>query len=128
MQTSLDEIRRRIEAVDMGFSESFNRGDVEGAILSTYTEDAAILPPGAEMVRGRHNIVQFWRAAAEQMGIQRIELTTVELSASEGFAHQIGCALLTLRGGQQVHAKYVVVWKQEHGDWRWHVDIWNTNS
>ena len=40
-------------------------------------------------------------------------------------AYEIGRATLDLGGGQQAHAKYVVIWRQEDGQWRWHVDIWN---
>jgi len=41
--------------------------------------------------------------------------------------HEVGRAVLTL-GGQQAAAKYVVVWRQEDGRWRWHVDIWNMEA
>jgi ketosteroid isomerase-like protein len=30
--------------------------------------------------------------------------------------------------GEEASAKYVVVWKQEDGRWRWDVDIWNMDS
>ena len=45
---------------------------------------------------------------------------------------EIGRAVLTVEpDGQaavQIEVKYVVYWQQEQGRWRWHVDIWNTNS
>jgi len=31
-------------------------------------------------------------------------------------------------GGQRATPKYVVVWKQEDGVWRRHVDIWNMDT
>lgn len=122
------ELRREIDATDSAFCEAFNAGQIDAAVQNTYTQDAVILPPGAEMVRGREDISHFWQAAADQMGIDRVDLQTVELTAAGAYAHQIGRGVLTLRGGQQVIAKYVVVWKQDGDRWRWHVDIWNTSE
>jgi ketosteroid isomerase-like protein len=37
----------------------FARGDA-AALAGMYTEDASLLPPGAEMIRGRAAIQAFW--------------------------------------------------------------------
>ena len=121
-------MRQGIDAANRRFEEAFNRGDIAGAAEGVYTHDARILPPEAEMVRGRENIVQFWQGAAQQMGITRVELRTVELESQGDTAYEIGRATLTVGDGQQVAVKYVVIWKQEGGTWRWHIDIWNTSA
>lgn len=41
---------------------------------------------------------------------------------------EIGRAELLGGSGQTVAPKDVVQWKQEDGDWKWHVDIWNGNE
>ena len=43
-------------------------------------------------------------------------------------AYEIGRATLTLAGGQRATPKYAVIWKQEDGVWRRHVDIWNMDT
>ena len=43
-------------------------------------------------------------------------------------AYEIGRAQLTLAGGQSAEAKYVVLWRQEDGRWRWHIDMWNMDG
>jgi len=47
-------------------------------------------------------------------------------------AREIGTATLTIRGDggqeQTATAKFVVVWKRQGGEWRWHTDIWNTDA
>ena len=123
-----EELRSAVEAVDRGFSQAFARGDVEGAVRSTYTEDAVILPPGSAAVRGRESIAGFWRVAADAMGIERVDLATRQLTPAGDHAYQIGDAVLGLRGGTQAHMKYVVIWKRDDGRWRWHVDIWNADE
>ncbi len=46
--------------------------------------------------------------------------------------HEIGTATLTIRpeGGQEQTAtvKFVVVWKRQGDEWRWHLDIWNSDE
>jgi ketosteroid isomerase-like protein len=121
-------IRRGIDETNRRFEEAFNRGDPAGAARQAYTRDARVLPPGAEMVQGRDRIAEFWAAAVSQMGVQRVGLATVDLQPLGDGAYEIGRATLALAGGQQATAKYVVVWKQEEGAWRWHVDIWNMST
>lgn len=120
-------VRSDIEQADRRFCEAIGRGDIEGAAREVYTADAVILPPGAEMVRGRDSIIEFWKEAAKALSLEQVELSTVELQKAGDFVHQIGRAALTL-GGQEAEGKYTLLWKQEGGRWKWHVDCWNLNS
>jgi ketosteroid isomerase-like protein len=120
-------VRRGIEETNRRFEEAFTGGDLASAMREVYAADARVLPPDAEVVRGRENIAQFWAGAAKQLGIQRVKLQTVELQPVGDQAYEIGRAMLTLGGGQQAVAKYVVIWKQEGGRWKIEVDVWNMN-
>jgi ketosteroid isomerase-like protein len=122
-----DDVRREIAEIDQAFGAAVARGDFERAARETYTQDAMILPPGGNVVRGREEIIQFWRKAGEQMKLEAAELSTVELTKAGDFLNQVGRAVL-VADGQKIHGKYVVIWKQEGGRWKWHVDIWNTND
>lgn len=126
-QAPNSECRKAAQQADQAFMDRFNSGDIHGAANGVYTKDAVILPPGADMVRGRDEIARFWQAAAEEMNITRVELSTVSFEEAGDHAHQIGRAILTLKDTSQVEAKYVVIWKREEGEWRWHIDIWNLN-
>lgn len=127
-ETRSGECREAAQRADREFMDRFNSGDIEGAAKVVYTEDAVILPPGGEIVRGRDNIADFWRAAAEQMGITKVDLSTVSFEQAGDHAHQIGRATLSLKDGSQADVKYVVVWKQENDAWKWHIDMWNSNT
>jgi hypothetical protein len=83
------------------------------------------MPPGAETVVGREAAEQFWPAAVAQLGATAVKLETIDLQALGDGVYEIGRATISMAGGQQGVAKYVVVWRQEEGEWRWHVDIWN---
>lgn len=128
MASHSSDCRAAAREADAEFMNRFNSGDIEGAANGVYTEDAVVLPPGADLVRGRDNIARFWREAAEQMEIRNVELSTVFFEEAGDHAHQIGRAALSLKDGGQVDVKYVVVWKRENGAWKWHIDIWNANA
>lgn len=121
-------LRAGTEETNRRFEEAFRRGDPAAAAREVYTRDALVMPPGTPAVRGRDGAEQFWPAAAQQLGITDVRLATDELHPMGDGAYEVGHATLTLGGGQQVVAKYVVIWRQEEGRWRWHVDIWNTNA
>ena len=100
------------------------------ALDRVYTANARILPPGADMISGRENIKSFWRGAAKSMNLKSAKLETVDFEALGNTGVEIGRATLTFNtpGAQPLKLKYVVVWKQEDGQWKWHTDIWNPNS
>ena len=57
---------------------------------------------------------------------------TDDLELSGDMTHEIGTATLTIRpeGGQEQMAtvKFVVDWKRQGDEWRWHLDIWNSDE
>jgi ketosteroid isomerase-like protein len=117
--------RAAIDATNRKFEAAFNAGDPARAAREAYTAGARALPPDLPMVRGREALEQFWVGAANQMGVARVRLATLDLEVHGGVAHEIGQATLTLKDGREVAAKFCVLWRQEQGEWRWDVDIWN---
>ena len=110
------------------WAAAFNRGDA-AAVAAMYTEDAFVLPPGAEMVKGRAAIEAFWRQAAQQMGDAK--LTTVDvLPLGPRAAREIGTVSLKSKSQppQEITAKYAVVWRKVGGTWKLATDIWNTSK
>jgi ketosteroid isomerase-like protein len=111
------------------FSEQVVRNKQIAKLDSVYTEDAVILPPDSQIIRGRENIKRFWSKVILKAGLGDAPLITVEAEMLGDAAYEIGTAQLTF-GGQsgtsQISVKYVVIWKQEaNGSWKWHRDIWN---
>lgn len=120
------DVRRGVHATNRRFEQHFNLGDPAGAAREVYSEGARILPPGAPLVEGREAIGRFW-SDAQAGGLERVALSTVDLQPSGDQLYEIGRAALTLTGGGQATAKYVVIWQHDGERWRWHVDIWNMN-
>ena len=84
------------------------------------------------MISGRKGIREFWSNLIESVNAKSAVLTSVEVIRAGDGAIEIGRATLGIAPeGQQpseIEVKYVVHWKQEDGQWRWNVDIWNSNS
>jgi ketosteroid isomerase-like protein len=55
--------------------------------------------------------------------VRSVTLTTVDLQVMGDGACEVGHARLTLGNGTTAPAKYVVIWKQEDGGWRWDIDM-----
>ena len=120
---AIAEAHRRLE-------QAFNRGDA-AAVAALYTEDATLLPPGADILTGRRAAQARWQAAHDT-GARNLSLDPVSVETYGGdAAREIGRFTLEApgQGGQtaRVEGKYVVVWKRTAEGWRLDTDIWNLN-
>lgn len=125
-----EEVRKAIRAANRKFRESIRKGD-PAAVGSLYSEDAILMPPNNEMIRGRRGTEGFWGAAIK-MGVRDAELTTVELTQIGDDVHEIGNYTLKIqpegKRGFEDKGKYLILWRQESGgSWKLHTDIWNSN-
>jgi ketosteroid isomerase-like protein len=106
-------------------------GDAKAASAS-YTRDARLLAPSAELFRGRDAIECFWKAGLDT-GISGVELETLELVRRNGFAYEIGRYALGVRPVDGIpvvdRGKYVRVLEQQgDGSWLWAVEMFNPDA
>jgi uncharacterized protein (TIGR02246 family) len=126
--SSLAQNKAMIEKLNENFASAFNSGDM-AKVAGMYTDDAHLLPPGAEIVKGRASIQSFWTKAAE--GVSDLKLTTIDVRPlGTDAAQEIGSFSLRTKGqqAQEVTGKYVVIWQKAGTDWKLATDIWNTNK
>jgi ketosteroid isomerase-like protein len=117
-------VRESINEGNRNFGSAVARKDY-AAMAALYTENAMVLPPDGAIVNGRRGIEEFWRSAANALGLTGAELRTRDLEVAGDTAYEVGEADLKVGSGQ-VMVKYVVVWvKGGDGNWRVHRDIWN---
>ncbi len=126
----VEKVRKAIEESNLKFGEAARQGDA-AALAALYTEDATLLPPNSEMIKGREGIEAVWSGVI-QMGAKDVVLTTVDVYGSGDLAYEVGNYVLTIQpeGQEPIEdkGKYVVVWKQvADGSWKMHVDIWNSS-
>jgi len=123
--------KKSIEAEISKYSKAIQEGNVAG-VVAAYTDDAVMLPPGGDMIKGKKAIEELYTKFL-QTGMKEVALTTVEVGGSGDTAYEIGKTKVRIQPeGQQVmtdSTKYLVVWKrQADGTWKVHVDIWNFSA
>ena len=116
-------------------NEAFERAALDGdadAMAAVYTNDAIVLPPDGPVVEGKENIKALWGSVLSGMGLKTVKLDSVNLEIAGDTACEVGLATLGLEppGDEPttVQVKFVVYWKRDNGDWRWHRDIWNATG
>ncbi|HEY7495946.1 MAG TPA: SgcJ/EcaC family oxidoreductase [Candidatus Tectomicrobia bacterium] len=126
IQSPATDIRAAIAAPIEQFMAAFSRGDAAG-VAAVYTDDGQVLPPNSDVISGKQAIQSLWQEAMD-MGIKVVKLETVEVENYGRTAHEVGKYILQGTAGQVLDAgKYVVIWKQEAGQWKLHRDIWNSS-
>jgi ketosteroid isomerase-like protein len=113
------------------FVGALESGDATSASAS-YTPDARLLAPSAELFRGRAAIERFWKAGVDT-GIFAVRLETLELVRRSGFAYEIGRYELGLRPADGIplvdRGKYLRVHeRQADGSWLWAVEMFNPDA
>lgn len=125
----MENAQQMIEAENQKFTTAFKQGDAAG-IAALYTSDARLLPPNAPAMGGTDQIRNFWQGAMS-LGIKEAKLETVEVETRGDLAVENGRYTLLIQpeGAESFTdtGKYVVVWKNEGGTWKLHIDIWNTS-
>ncbi|MBN4055250.1 SgcJ/EcaC family oxidoreductase [bacterium AH-315-K03] len=124
--TNTSEVYDAIVAADEAFMSAFSQGDAAG-IANLYTEDGQFLPPNGGFVRGRQAIQETYQSFMN-MGVKEIKLEALEVEGHGDTASEVGKYILEGEDGQVMdEGKFVVLWKQEAGQWKLHRDIINTS-
>jgi len=136
METSatvdLEAIRAEIFRLDREWATTASLGKDLERVLSFWSEDAQVLPPGAPAVVGKAAIQAYVGATFGQPGFSVWwETTDVTVSPSGDFAYAVGRNRFTFPGpdGKPVtaHGKVVTIWHRDSVGWKCVVDIWNDN-
>lgn len=109
------------------FSEYYTSGNYN-ALANAYCKEGMILPPGAEIIKGRDAIKKRW-ILPEGIKVPYHKITPIEIKIIEDFAYDIGYYEgTTIRKDKTevpFKGKYLIVWKKEGGDWKIYADAWN---
>lgn len=115
----------QINALDSGVADAINQGDA-AAVAAHYTEDAAILPPGAGRMDGKEAIQGYWQAGIDA-GLSDVSIVATSVDITGDSSVTVG-TLSGKMGDAALTGKYVVIGKKTGGGWKIHFDIWNFDA
>lgn len=127
-----EDLKAQIDANNAAWTAAANRGDA-AAIAAMYTDNATMLPPGADIQQGRPAIEKTLQSI-HRTGIRNFALNSVSVDRiGPDTAREIGQFTLDVPGPKKqlrvkVYGKYVVIWKLVNGKWMLDTDIWNMNK
>jgi uncharacterized protein (TIGR02246 family) len=106
-------------------ADALARGDAAAA-ASLYADDGRLLTSAAELLSGRGEIEEYWRAGLA-FGLSRLDLQPIELHVTGRIAIEIGRYAVALEAdGVAERGKYLVLHRlQPDGTWRRGVDVFN---
>lgn len=109
------------------FSTFYMNLDYDG-IANSYTIDAKIMPPGADIITGREAIKQRW-TLPNGVKIPYHKITPIEIKIVGKYAYDLGYyeGKTIQKNGNEVSwkGKYIIVWRKEHNNWKIYADVWN---
>ena len=118
--------RAGIESANAKFSALAAQGD-GAALAGLYANDGAVMPAGSEPIRGTQAIAKFWQSALAS-GVAAIELKTVEVYGQGTTATEVGEYALRDKAGKVLdRGKYIVIWRNQDGQWILLRDMFSTN-
>jgi len=124
---SLDSVRASISASNKLYGECFATGD-SAKFINSYTGDACIYVTNMPKMCGPQAITAFFNGAFK-MGIRNLKLTTDEVTGGkEAVVETGGYELFADKNQLLDKGKYIVIWKEENGQWKMHRDIWNSDT
>jgi ketosteroid isomerase-like protein len=112
------------------FAAAFNAGDAT-RVGSFYADDATLMPPNEPAIKGRQNIVAWFKGGIDQ-GFTDFQLSPTESSTAGTQAFEAGTYSLTMKTGTGAapttdKGKYIVVYKRIGAEWKLAYDIFNSD-
>jgi ketosteroid isomerase-like protein len=111
-------------------AEASEGRDVE-SILSYWTDDAVLIPPGLPAIVGKAALRDYVQGSLKIPGF-KIAWTSTEVTVSSDgdMAYMLGKNSVTMNTADgnpaTTHGRAVTIWRRESdGEWRCSLDIWN---
>jgi ketosteroid isomerase-like protein len=117
-------IRSEVETVNRAMEAAFNRKDLLAA-AHFYADDAVIMGPRGERIRGRQRIDQYWSSISNPVSWK---LDVLEVGGSKDEPWQLGRSTLVSGAAGQEHTSvtdFIVLWRrQADGSLKIYVDMY----
>lgn len=118
-------VRAQIEKIGRAFMDAAAKKDAK-AIGEMYHSHARMLPGGSPPVLGRAAIEKTWQSYFDA-GFADLKLQTESAEQHGDVVVELGSYTATLSGKPE-NGKFVVVYKEEGGQWKLWIDSFSSNA
>ncbi len=124
--TTSASVQEAIQEAVRDFMDMASKADAAG-IARRYSNDAVVMPPNHDFVKGRSSIEGFWREMFKA-GAKRLQLDTQQIEEYGDIVSEIGRYTVYAENNEPADdGKYLVLWRRENGEWMLFRDIWNSS-
>lgn len=129
--TITGEVSEILHRMDREFAARAKAGDAKSLVEGFYADDACVMPPQREVIRGHKAVMQLWKGVIAA-GLKDLTLDTTHIEVSGDIAYGIGQFRMIVepKGGHlsEETGKYLVVYrKQPDSTWKAVADMFNAN-
>ena len=122
---SAQDAKAAVTAAAETMEVAFNGKDA-AMLTNLYAEDAVVMPPGVEPVKGHEAIRAMWESL--DAATPTLALQTKDVMPAGDLAIETGSWSMTAPDGSHVdHGSYLAVWKKTDGGWKMVRDTWNSS-
>ncbi len=115
-----------INQSNQNFMKAFKIED-STEVSNSYTTDAKVMAANVPTVVGRQEIKHFISSLMKK-GMKDFQITTLKIWGDSSILAEEGTYILADSSDKQVdRGKYIVLWKQESGNWKMFRDIWTSD-
>ena len=118
--------RAGIAAANAQFEAAAAKGDGK-AIAALYSADAQLLPEGSPAIKGTAALAKFFQGVLDS-GVAGLGLKTLEVYGRGATVTEVGEYEMRDKTGKAIdHGKYLVIWRNQDGQWHLHRDIFTSS-
>ena len=111
---------------NQNFMNAFENDDSAG-ITNCFTTDAKLMCSNQPSLEGKEDIGHYF-SNMMRTGIAAIDLKTIKILGDSSILAEEGTYLFSDSQKKQIDkGKYIVLWKQEAGNWKMYRDMWTTD-
>lgn len=125
----ITEWKKQINRNNSRYLKLYMERNMDG-IAAMYCSDCRFMPAGFPIQEGPSGISAFWTMAVE-LGFHSLWFETKELMGPIDNAYAMERCRYVFhdeKGNEIQIGKYIVVWKNDGGTWRYHWDLWNPDT
>lgn len=103
------------------------KNDDSAGVVNCFTTDAKLMCSNQPSIEGKENIRSYFSNMMRK-GIAAIDLKTIKILGDSSILAEEGTYLFSDSEKKQIDkGKYIVLWKQEAGNWRMYRDMWTSD-